>query len=59
MVIKGKKNKKGNSKCACPKVGPGIVSLMKSQKVSMAGEKKTTRTVVGDNVKKVATGQLV
>lgn len=50
--------KKGSSKCKCLEVGSGLVSSMKSQ-VSMAGEKGTTRTVVGDNVKKVATGQLV
>lgn len=50
---------RGNSKCTCPEVGTGMVSLMKSQKVSMAGEKGTKRTAVGDKVKKVAAGQLV
>ena len=51
--------KRGNSKCTCPELGPGMVSLMKSQKVSMVGGTGTKKTAVGVKVKKVATGQLL
>lgn len=36
-----------------------MVSLKKSQKVDMTGQKKAKKTAVGDKVKKAVTGQLV
>lgn len=37
---------RGSSKCTCPEVGPVMVSLMKSHKVSMAGEKGIKKTAM-------------
>lgn len=49
---------RGSSKCNCPEVGAFVVSLKKSQKVGVAGEKGAQKIAVGDKVTKVTTGPL-